>query len=76
MKTTKLTIRKIGNSLGLILSEEAVQLLNAKEGQVVIISKSPDEATITPYDPDFETRLEKARSIMDRYKNCLRQLAK
>lgn len=71
-----ITVRKIGNSLGLILPKEVVQMLQAKEGENLTITRSPDGVRITPYDPEFEMKISKARSIMGRYKNALRELAK
>ena len=76
MESITLTIRKIGNSLGLILPKEAVQILSAKEGDSLTVTQSPDGIRITPYDPEFERKMKIARSVMDRYKNTLRELAK
>jgi putative addiction module antidote len=76
MKTTSLQLRKIGNSLGLILSKEAVQLLGVAEGDSITLTESPDGIRLTPFDPHFEQKMKAADSIISRYKNTLRELAK
>jgi putative addiction module antidote len=73
----ELKVRKFGNSLGVILPKEALQRLNASEGQRLLLVESPDgDYKITPPDPEFEEKMRKANNIMDRYRNTLRVLAK
>jgi putative addiction module antidote len=76
MKATTLTFRKIGSSLGLILSKEVVHALGAEEGESVTLTESPDGVRLTPYDPQFEKKMKAADSLISRYKNALRELAK
>ena len=76
MENITVTVRKIGNSLGIILPKEAMQILEVKEGETLTITKSPDGIRITPYDPEFEKKITSARSIMSRYRNALKELAK
>ena len=76
MANMTVVIRSIGNSLGFILPAEAVQMLQAKKGEKLILTKSPDGIRISPYDPDFEKKMVAARSVFSRYKNALRELAK
>jgi len=76
METITLTFRKIGNSLGLILPKEASQMLHAVEGESVTLTSTPDGVRLTPYDPQFEEKMKTADSLMSRYKNTLRELAK
>ncbi len=76
METITLTYRKIGNSLGLILTKEVAQILGAAEGESVTLTQSPEGVRITPYDPQFEQKMKAADSLMSRYKNTLRELAK
>jgi len=73
----ELKVRKFGNSLGVILPKEALKRLNASEGQRLLLVESPDgDYKITTPDPEFEEKMRKANSIMDRYRNTLRVLAK
>ena len=73
----ELKVRKFGNSLGVILPKEILQRLNAAEGERLLLIESPDGAyQIMPPNPEFEEKMRKADSIMDRYRNTLRVLAK
>jgi putative addiction module antidote len=71
-----LKIRKIGNSLGLVLPREVLKRLNVHDGDTVFLVETPDGGyNLTPYDPDFEKKMQKAEEIMHRYRNTLRALA-
>ena len=69
--STVLQVRKIGNSIGVILPKELAARLNLKEGDKLF----PVEQ-LTPHDPDFEKAMEIARRGMKRYHNALAELAK
>jgi putative addiction module antidote len=73
----ELKVRKIGNSLGVVLPKEAVNRLNASNGDRLFLIESPDGAyQLTPYDPGFEKKLAKTEEIIGRYRNTLHTLAK
>jgi putative addiction module antidote len=72
----KLTVRKVGNSLGVTLPAQAARALHVKEGDPLYLTEAPDGFRLTPYDPDFEKTMEAAEDFMSRYKNALRDLAK
>ena len=73
----KLVIRKVGNSLGVVLPQEAAQTLHVGEGDELFLTEAPGGAfRITPYDPAFEEAMTVAEEYMGRYKNALRELAK
>jgi putative addiction module antidote len=72
-----LKIRKFGNSLGVVLPKEVIQRLRTRDGERVFLIESGDgDYRLTPYDPTFEKKMEKAEEIMGRYRNTLRALAK
>lgn len=72
-----LKIRKVGNSLGLVLPKEVISRLRTGEGQDVFLLEGPNNTyRITPFDPAFEKKMEQAEEIMARYKNTLHVLAK
>jgi putative addiction module antidote len=72
----ELKVRKIGNSLGVVLPKEAVSRLNATEGDRLFLIEGPDGAyQLTPYDPDFTKKMVKAEDIIRRYRNTLHVLA-
>lgn len=72
----KLTVRKVGNSLGVTLPAQVVQALRVKEGDQLYIFETRDGFRVTAYDPDFAEAMEIAEDFMARYKNALRELAK
>jgi putative addiction module antidote len=70
-------VRKIGNSLGIVLPKEALQTLKVGEGDVLYLTEAPEGSLrITPERPGFEEKMEVARSLMNRYRNAFRELAK
>ena len=77
IESTALQIRKIGNSIGFILSKEMAARLNLKEGDKLFPIEQPGGGFIlTPHDPDFEKAMTVARRGMRRYHNALAELAK
>jgi putative addiction module antidote len=72
-----LKVRKIGNSLGVVLPKETLAQLGVGEGDELIVTNTPDRALrIAPPDEDFEWQMQAAEEIMDRYRNALAELAK
>jgi putative addiction module antidote len=72
----KTTVRKIGNSYGVILPARALQALHVSEGDELFLTEAPEGLRITAYDPDFDETMKVAEGVMRRYKNALRELAK
>ncbi len=73
----ELKLRKIGNSVGLILPKEALTHLNASEGDTVMLSETTDHGLrLHPSDAKVSDQMKVAQSIMERYRNTLRELAK
>lgn len=71
-----LKIRKVGNSLGVVLPKEVVSRLRTGEGEEVFLLEGPNNTyRITPFDPAFEKKMERAEEIMSRYRNTLHVLA-
>lgn len=74
---TVLQVRKIGNSLGLILSKELLARLKLKEGdKLYVVEQTERGVKLTPYDPKHARTMTIAREIMDEYKDTFRALAK
>ena len=70
-------VRKVGNSLGVVLPKEVLSRLNVQDGDKVFLTEAPDGSyRITPYDPEFEKQIIIGKSVMARYRNTLRALAK
>jgi putative addiction module antidote len=73
----ELKVRKIGNSLGVVLPKEAVNRLHADEGDRLFLIEGPNGGyQLTPYDPAFEKKMKKAGDIIGRYRNTLHALSK
>ena len=75
--TMQTKVRKIGNSLGIVLPKESLEQLQVKEGQAVYLTRAPDGALrLSPERPGFSEMMALAEKGMDRYRNALRELAK
>ena len=69
-------VRKIGNSLGIVLPKEALQTLRVEEGATLFLTEAPKSSlTITPDRPGFDETMRVAEDGMNRYRNALRELA-
>mgnify|MGYP001497785225 FL=1 len=72
-----LKVRRVGNSLGLVLPKEVVGRLRTAEGEDLFLVEGPNNTyRLTPFDPDFEKKMSKAEEIMTRYRNTLHVLSK
>ena len=71
-----LKIRKVGNSLGLVLPKEAVARLKVVEGDTVYLTDAADGYRITPMDASFAEQMAAAEDIMREDRDILRELAK
>jgi len=75
--TLQLKLRKIGNSVGVILPKEALAHLKLAEGDSVSLTEGPAGALhLTPAKAEVMRQMEVAQDIMKRYRNTLRELAK
>ena len=73
----ELKVKKIGNSLGLILPKEVVSKLNVSEGDGLFLTDGVNGGLrITAEDPTFARQMKAAESVIKRYRNTLRELAK
>ncbi len=71
-----LKARAVGNSTGVTLPREVIERLKIHNGDSVYLTEAPDGYRLTPYNPTFERQMKVAESVMRRYKDALRQLAK
>ena len=72
-----LQVRKIGNSLGLILSKELLARLKLKEGDKLHVVEQTDRGVkLTPYDPKHAEAMEIARRSFRKYADTYKALAK
>jgi putative addiction module antidote len=73
---TKLKIRAIGSSSGVILPKDILDRLNVSEGDELFCVEAGGELRLSPYNPDFEKVMTAARAGVKKYRNALRALAK
>ena len=72
-----LKLRKIGNSLGLIVPKELSDLLHVKEGDTLHAVIDPQGGVrLTPFDPQFEAAMAAFEQTRRKYRNALKELAK
>lgn len=69
------TIRKIGNSEGVIIPKEILDRLGLKAGDNVEVREVSGQLVSKPLDDDFTRQLEHAETFMDKYKTALEKLA-
>ena len=73
----ELKLRKVGNSLAVILPKEALARLNAGAGDSLFITEAPEGSfRLSSADPNFQKQMQSAEKVMRRYRNTLRELAK
>ena len=68
-------IRKIGNSLGVILPKQLIDKLHLKSGDKVSIERKRGNLELRPVDPEFEEWAEAYRQVNTDYKDVLKALA-
>lgn len=76
----ELKLRKIGNSVGVVLPKEAMAKLNIQEGDSLCMTDAPDGSLrltpVTEGHEEFADQMKAAEDVIRRYRNTLRELAK
>lgn len=70
------TIRKIGNSEGIIIPKEVLDRLGLKAGDQLDLNEGNGQIQLIPQNADLAEQLKAARLGMEKYKVALRELAK
>jgi putative addiction module antidote len=69
-------VRKIGNSLGIVLPKEVLQTLKVEEGASLYITEAPKcSIKVNAEKPHFKEKMQVAEDAMRRYRNTFRKLA-
>ena len=71
-----LKLRKIGNSVGVVLPKEALSHLKVAEGDTLTLTETPDGLRLTPASQEFAKSMAVFDSLNRRYRNALKELAK
>jgi putative addiction module antidote len=69
-------VRKIGNSMGVILPKQLIEELHLKKGDKLNITLKGKNVELSPVDPEFEEWAEAYRQVNKDYKDVLKELAK
>jgi putative addiction module antidote len=73
----ELKVRRVGNSLGIILPKEALAHMKVSEGDLLTVTDAPESGLrVGPSNPDFAKTIAVFESLNRRYRNTLRELAK
>ena len=72
----KIKLRKVGNSVAMIVPKDVRQKMGVKEDDAVYLTETPDGYHLSPYDPEFSKQMELAREIQSKHRDALRELAK
>ncbi len=68
-------IRKVGNSLGVVLPKEALAKLKVGDGETVYLTESEDGFRVTPMNETFARQMKAAETVMREDRDLLRELA-
>ncbi|KNY18184.1 AbrB family transcriptional regulator [Shinella sp. SUS2] len=71
-----ITIRKIGNSEGIIIPKDVLDRMGVKAGDELILSEEDGKIKLVPQNTDLAEQLKAARRGMEKYRVALRELAK
>jgi putative addiction module antidote len=73
----ELKLRKVGNSVGIVLPKEVLARLKVEEGDTVCVSDAADGSLrVSAANQEFVRQMEAAQDVVRRYRNALRELAK
>jgi putative addiction module antidote len=72
----KFKLRKIGNSVGLVLPKQVLTHLKASEGDIICLTDASDGSVRLTANPKLSKQMQAVGDVMRRYRNTLRKLAK
>ncbi len=73
---TKLKVRRVGNSLGVILTKDVAERLHVAADDTLFMTETPDGIQLSPYDPEFEAAMKAFEKTRDKFRNAFRELSK
>lgn len=71
-----ITIRKIGNSEGVIIPKDVLDRMGVKAGDELTLTEENGKIKLVPQNADLAEQVKAARLGMERYRVALRELAK
>jgi putative addiction module antidote len=74
--TLEIKLRKVGNSVGIVLPKDALAHLKVGEGDTLTLTEAQDGVRLSASNPEFARTMAVFESLNRRYRNALRELAK
>ena len=71
-----LKVRKLGNSLAVILPKDQTMRMRVGEGDELYATATADGLELSPFDPDFEMKINAFDRTRRKFRNALRELAR
>ncbi|MDJ0922697.1 MAG: AbrB/MazE/SpoVT family DNA-binding domain-containing protein [Henriciella sp.] len=72
----RIKVRKIGNSLGVVIPADALSRHKVSAGDELLLTLTPNGYSLAVYDQEVADQVKAGRDIAKKYKNTLRELAK
>ena len=72
----KVTLRKMGGSVGATLPKDIAERLHVQAGDELFVIETDEGVLLTPYDPEFQKAMAAYKRTANKYRNALRELAK
>jgi antitoxin MazE len=72
----KVTLRKMGGSVGATLPKDIAERLHVEAGDELFVVETDEGVLLTPYDPEFQKAMAAYKRTARKYRNALRELAK
>ena len=73
----ELKLRRIGNSVGLVLPKEVLAHMKVGEGDTVTVTDAAEGGLrLSPHKAEVARQMEGVQDVMKRYRHTLRELAK
>jgi putative addiction module antidote len=72
----KVTLRKMGGSVGATIPRDLAERLHIQAGDEIYVVEQEGGILLTPYDPDFQKAMAAYERTASKYRNALRELAK
>jgi len=73
--TTKVKVTTVGNSKGIVLSNEILNRLHVAKGDTLFVIETSRGIELTAYDPIVAQQMEVAERVMREDRDVLRKLA-
>ncbi len=70
----KITLRKVGGSIGATLPKDMMDRLHVAPGDEIFAVETEQGVLLTPFDPTFDKAMSLYRRFSRKYRNALREL--